>query len=217
VLAYEQPELRLIGVRAWDESGVTYDLNYYGVTAWGRELGLNVTPRVSTTLDDLVSQQASATGVEGWVLSYPDGLRVKIKTADYIRLHKALSGFCPKQVYEAVLADNAQPGALDAYLTGLPEEIQDEAKAYHTRMQIAVLNRADRVLSQYQGFAPLLLIGRREFAQEVSRSCSSADRVLQFALADGKDVQAIAWRQLRENLAELFADIPIDATGVCDA
>lgn len=197
VLRYEQPELRLIGVRMWDDKR-TGDLPHFAVASWAEELGLSVVPRIeNATLDDLTARAQSEAGIEGWVLRWGDkhnAFRVKVKTADYIRLHKALSGFGPKQVYEVLALCN--PDAWDAYEQGLPEEILPDALRYADTMQEAVISRAESLAAVFNALSPLLYAGRREFALAVQRECPPADRPIVFALADGKPVEPLLWKQL---------------------
>lgn len=201
VLRYEEPELRLIGVRAWDADGRTFDLAHHGVRSWGLELGLSVVPRITATVADLIARQSSDTGIEGWVLRWPDGFRVKVKTADYIRLHKALSGFGPKQVYEVLTSGDE--GAWSAYMAGLPEEIRGDASYYADSMVAAIVERERALATTFEQIRKLLGESRKAFALGVAEY-PPADRAVLFAMADGKPTSPILWKQL--DIRALFAE-----------
>lgn len=57
----------------------------------------------TASIKDLLSKAATAKGVseEGWVLVLDSGERVKVKTLEYLKLHKLLTTFSPKAVLEA--------------------------------------------------------------------------------------------------------------------
>ncbi len=194
VVRYPTAELSLIGVQRIGGTTVS-DLDDAELHRWAQHLDLPRTPRVHATLTDLRAQQQTVVGNEGWVLRWPDGFRVKVKTADYLRLAKALSGFGPAQVYDTLIADLAQPGVWAAYRQGLPEELAPDADRYAQGMREAVATRLQRMREQFTAFAPLLDLGRRAFALAVQEQ-PVADRPVLFALADAKPVVPILWKQL---------------------
>lgn len=60
--------------------------------------------------------------VEGWIIKFASGLRVKIKTADYLRVHRLIAGITEKRVYEILIA-GIDPVTAAA---GLPDEFHQE-------------------------------------------------------------------------------------------
>lgn len=56
-------------------------------------------------------------GQEGFVLTYPDGHRVKVKLAEYLRLHRIVTGCNERSVWEALRTDT-----LDTMLNDVPDE-----------------------------------------------------------------------------------------------
>ena len=60
---------------------------------------------------------------EGFVVKYNNGLRIKLKCEDYIRIHRIISGFSRKHIIEAMENGNAM------FLNELPDELHNEAKA----------------------------------------------------------------------------------------
>jgi RNA ligase len=60
---------------------------------------------------------------EGFVVKYNNGLRVKLKCDDYVRIHRIISGFSRKHIIEAMENGNTM------FLNELPDELHNEAKA----------------------------------------------------------------------------------------
>lgn len=180
VLKYEQPELRLIGVREYDG----HDARYAELCAWGEVLGLPVVPVVTDCdLETLVTRRVFTTGVEGWVARWPDGYRVKIKTEDYLRLHRLISGFSPSRVRDLMLTGGAQ-----RYAQELPEEIRVEAEAIIATLERLCSERREGLTRAYAQLSPLLSESRKAYALAVQQE-PKEDWSFLFSLADNKPIE----------------------------
>jgi len=179
VLKYDKPELRLIGVRM----APGYDAPYCEVAHWAHVLNLPVVPVLADCdLEALALRRAMTTGVEGWVARWPDGFRVKIKTEDYLRLHRLISGFSAARVREAMLsADTAR------YIGELPEEIRSEAERIAAVLDKRVQERVAILIASHARLSPLLSDSRKAFALAV-QSEPQEDRSFLFSLADGRPI-----------------------------
>jgi len=75
--------------------------------------------------------------VEGFVMTYRDGLKVKIKGQEYIRLHRIRFDLTPRRVYE-LLTDYTDIGeiqpTLDTLLTAVPDEFADPVRRVATTL-----------------------------------------------------------------------------------
>lgn len=60
---------------------------------------------------------------EGFVVKYNNGVRIKLKCEDYVRIHRFISGFSRKHIIEAMENGNSE------FLNELPDELYNEAKA----------------------------------------------------------------------------------------
>jgi len=80
------------------------------------------------------------TEIEGFVCKYSDGLRVKIKSDDYKRLHKILSGFGEKDIWESL----SQGKSLDSFLNTVPDEFFQWIKETETKL----LNSKNKILEE---------------------------------------------------------------------
>lgn len=96
------------------------------------------------SFDELQSQRATMPYTdEGWVLRYPNGLRVKMKGADYLRIHKIISCMGPLAIWEAMMANR-----IGDYLTEIPEEMRAEAEEIYSALRSqfdALAGEADRL------------------------------------------------------------------------
>lgn len=85
-----------------------------------------VTYRYSGSIDSYLKASQSIEGTEGWVVRFNNGLRVKIKTAWYLRLFRAISALTEKHIKELMTK-----AGLDDWLKDFPEELQPEARAIY--------------------------------------------------------------------------------------
>ena len=69
-----------------------------------RELGFDVVAEIHRSLDDLKNEikRDDFINKEGFVVAYENGLRIKMKYAEYFRLHKIVSNVNEKFVWEFV-------------------------------------------------------------------------------------------------------------------
>lgn len=179
VLRYDKPECILIGARSTRDG---YDHNYSALQMIASELGLSVTPQYIGTLESSVAARVSSTGCEGWVARWPDGFRVKIKTEDYLRLHRLVTGFNAARVRDVMLA-----GGMDTYLPDLPEEFRAEAERMAAVMQEATQARLEALRATFARLAPLAAESRKAYAMAVQQE-PALDRPYLFSLLDNKPI-----------------------------
>lgn len=176
VLKYDSAEWRLIGIR----NAKGRDERYPILQTWAMIMGVPIVrAHIDWSLSDAVAGR-SLLGCEGWVARWPDGHRVKIKTEDYIRLHRLITGFSAARVRDALLTGDA-----DRYVAELPEEIRPEAERIWAVLTGTVIARSLRMDATYQRLAPLLKESRKAFALAVQQE-NPDDRPYLFALADNK-------------------------------
>lgn len=181
VLKYDMPELFLIGAR---HTATGMDYTYHGLRSIGHMTGLRVTPRQTGALEDIVARRPDVVGCEGWVARWPDGFRVKIKTEDYLRLHRLVSGFSAARVRDVLLAAG---DTWTSYLTDLPEEFRAEAERMADVMQSATTARLQSLRTAYARLAPLATESRKAYALAVLQE-PEADRPYLFSMLDQKPI-----------------------------
>jgi RNA ligase len=112
------------------------------VAYWARQIGLpivHVHPLMS--LEELRKKQKELEKVEGYVIRFPDGRRVKIKTEWYVELSRIMANLTPIVVWEAI-----KGGKVDqAFLVKVPEELRRLAENYIARLEEQYARVKERV------------------------------------------------------------------------
>jgi T4 RnlA family RNA ligase len=82
------------------------------VEEWAGFNGLKVVPKFDKTLAQCAAENTA--NEEGYVLTYSNNVKVKVKFEEYVRLHRILTGLNPKTIWE-MLSQN-QSEAIDRLL-----------------------------------------------------------------------------------------------------
>ncbi|WP_306210931.1 RNA ligase [Actinoplanes sp. RD1] len=144
------------------------------------------------TLADALAAPARA-GREGLVVHFPDAdVRVKIKYADYVRLHRLVFGLTARTVWDILVSG----GDLDALTAPLPDEFHAWVRNVVTELTGAVEAGRREVEQEFAEITAQLPEGwgRREFAALAVRS---PRRAALFLRLDGKDYTPGLWDAVR--------------------
>ncbi|MEV8505650.1 RNA ligase [Actinoplanes sp. NPDC051475] len=139
-------------------------------------------------------------GKEGLVVHFLDtDERVKIKYAEYVRLHRLVTGLSARTVWEVL----ATGGDLDALTAPLPDEFHAWVSGVAAELVAAVEEMAEQVEKEFAAIVGSLPDGwgRRGFA---ARAVRSVHRGALFLRLDGKDYRPGLW-QLARPAGELTA------------
>lgn len=128
---------------------------------------------------------------EGFVIRFSDGQRVKVKFAEYVRLHRLVTGVTARAIWDLL----RNGGNFGEYLERVPEEfaawvrqtrggLEDQALAYYDRA---------RTLEERVRLLPT----RKDQALHPEMQADRALASLVFALLDGKAVWPLIWKMLR--------------------
>ena len=158
------------------------ELPWDQVAAWADRLGCRA-PRVypfGTLADVLASRAARTADLEGYVIRFASGLRVKLKGEAYLTLHKLVWGLSEKRVGEALEA-----GTYADLLREMPEEFRGEVEAMAEgfRRRAAALEAGCRALFARAPAAA----DRKTFALWVQANVAIPLRAALFALLDGRE------------------------------
>ena len=126
---------------------------------------------------------------EGFVLHYDSGEKVKIKFAEYKRLHKLLTSLTARDVWQWL----SEGKHISDMVEGLPEDAQTwaldvAAELEDQYMEITKSCRWTRELAWLQRFKT-----RAEVAEYVKRYSNPH---ITFAMIDGKDYSKAVWKLL---------------------
>lgn len=95
-------------------------------------IGMPLVKSYSHSIEEMIELQKTLPAQrEGFVVRFSNGLRVKIKGDEYMKMHKILNSISPLSTWE-VMKDGIVP---EEYLITLPEEVWDEIKAIQTKLE----------------------------------------------------------------------------------
>jgi RNA ligase len=175
-------ELVLIGARHFDG----YDYAHAELVEIAERWHLPVVSLIDIQDAAALAELAATTkGIEGWVLRFPTGLRVKVKTTDYLAIHRARFGLTPARIHEAL-----QLNGLDALLIAVPEEVRPEIEAKARAMLTAAAATQQAVESAWT--ATVATVGtsdRKAFALHVVKTYP-VERAYLFMLLDRRPIDA---------------------------
>lgn len=134
---------------------------------------------------------------EGFVIRFASGLRLKIKHAEYLRLHSILTHVNARVIWE--LLRNKQP------FDDLLQEVPDEFYAWVTATRENLLQQFAAIEAQCQAIvAPVRGIStRKEQAAIVGKERYSG---IIFRMLDEKDYADSIWKLLRPEAERPFRD-----------
>lgn len=142
---------------------------------------------------------------EGFVVAFASGLRVKVKFAEYLRLHKIITGVSARTIWESMRDGDD----LDGLLVDLPDEIHRWISQTRANIRAAFddeLRRASAVFEQRPADADRKAIARYFLA-------SDADPAVLFRMLDGNSFEDLIWKAIRPEASTLDGT---DLTGESD-
>ena len=149
------------------------------------DLGFTLVRRFDGYTDLAAIRAAQVDNEEGFVIRFASGLRVKVKMAEYVRLHRILTQISSRNIWE-YLATN-QP--FDAILERVPDEFYDWVKATvaHFTTQYEAIEAECRAAFQVRD-------SRKETALYFQTQRYPA---VLFLMLDGRDCSSTIWKLLR--------------------
>ncbi|MFF2777150.1 T4 RnlA family RNA ligase [Streptomyces sp. NPDC058052] len=171
---------------------------------------------------------ATGTDAEGFVLRFASGVRAKAKLAEYVRLHKVLTGVTERDIWRGhgiqrfagtsvkrlaqglglsvselggVRSQGGRP--LDALLEQVPDEFDAWVRSVVAGLEEAFAARLRAVDEAYGRLAPLAG-DRGAFARAVKELSDPGLRSAMFLRLDGRPVDLFVWRSLRPETSDPF-------------
>lgn len=168
---------------------------------------------------------ATGTDAEGFVLRFASGVRAKAKIAEYVRLHKVLTGVTERDIWRGhgiqrfaglpvkqvaqglnctvAELDRAGGKPLDALLEQVPDEFDHWVRAVIERLE-AEAARLETAVDE--AFAALghLTGDRGAFARAAKELRDGRVRSAVFLRLDGKSTEILSWRQVRPEASDPF-------------
>jgi RNA ligase len=126
---------------------------------------------------------------EGYVIRFRSGMRVKIKGAEYVRLHRILTGVSARTIWECL----SKGDSLDKMLDRVPDEFYQWVHKVACGLAAAYRLVEDSAAKDLEALHSLR-DDRKAFASEAIKS---KYRGILFAMLDGKDYSRIIWKDLK--------------------
>jgi RNA ligase len=133
---------------------------------------------------------------EGYVIRFSGGMRMKIKGDEYVRLHRILTNFSTKDIWE-LLRNNEQ---LEPFLDRVPDEFDAWVKEVVRDLQ----SRYNNILKDYRIIMDDIYdVDKKVFAERAKRYPHPS---LLFSLYDGKNESAYdyVWKLLKPKYEKPF-------------
>ncbi|MEU7062165.1 T4 RnlA family RNA ligase [Streptomyces sp. NPDC053429] len=168
---------------------------------------------------------ATGTDAEGFVLRFASGVRAKAKIAEYVRLHKVLTGVTERDIWRGhgiqrfaglpakqlaqglnctvadIEACDGKP--LDALLRQVPDEFDAWVREVIERLEEAAARRERAIDEAFHALAHLAG-DRGAFARAVKALPDSGIRAALFLRLDRKQTELVTWRAVRPESADPF-------------
>jgi len=130
---------------------------------------------------------------EGYVLRFRDsGMRLKVKFAEYVRLHRLITGVNTRHIWELLRSGQS----FDEFLMRVPDEYYRWVQATTAEL------RGAYAAIEAQARAAFVDLGDRK--QNAERYKEFAYPHLLFAMLDGKPYADMIWKLVRPSAAEPF-------------
>ena len=129
---------------------------------------------------------------EGFVIRYESGHRLKIKFDDYLSIHRIISHFTPKHIWEA-LRDNTLNDVINILPDELYKSFDEMVKNFQSQFDnIEFLSKKifANIMQQAEGKT------RKEIAALILKE--NYPKIL-FNMIDGKDYNKIIWNMVKPN------------------
>jgi RNA ligase len=189
--SYERDGTEVLRPPEWDRTGFSY-VPEVDIMALGATLDL----------DDLVDCYVKGTEAEGYVVRFDSGLRVKMKFAAYLSLHKILTNCTERTIWEALynrtdltkFSENV-PDEFDEWVTNTIWHFEHEVQAFMNEVDNYFLTIVQKVGTQ----------NRKLFAQEASRLRPELKSAM-FLMLDGKydGVRGLAYKNCYPSATKPF-------------
>lgn len=145
-----------------------------------------------------IREELPCSGDEGFVVLFYSGQRVKLKYAEYVRLHRAISGLTPRRVWE-ILAD---PGlSFLEFAAGLPDEVHGDAWRMHDNLMGEYARVEAIVMAEHRGG-----FQSRKDAAAYFKTCTYP--AVLFKMLDNRPYDALIWKAIRPKAEPIQEDTP---------
>lgn len=171
-------------------------------------LGLKVVKKYDGVKDFNTLKNSISNNQEGYVVRFKNGMRMKIKGDEYVRLHRILTNFSSIDIWE--LVKNGEP--IEPFLERVPDEFDKWVKSKISHLQYAHFSISERCgkVHDYFRFGKFGDVDpeptKKEFVEHVKKYYEPMLHPIMFAIWDGKHdrVDELIWKLLKPKYEKPF-------------
>jgi len=144
---------------------------------------------------------------EGYVIRFKNGMRMKIKGDEYVRLHRILTNFSTTDIWDLLRTN----GNMDEFLDRVPDEFDKWVKSTISELKYTFFQISERAgkihdyfrYGKYNDREPEPT--KKEFALHLEKSnIEPSLRSVLFAMWDGKPYDDIIWKMIKPKWSKPF-------------
>jgi RNA ligase len=173
-----------------------------------KNIGLNVVTKYNTFGEgfDVLKKEIS-NSKEGYVIRFRNGMRMKIKGDEYVRLHRILTNFSTTDIWELL----STKGNMDEFLERVPDEFDDWVKRVSMDLRYSFFHINERAGKMHDYFRygkyndKQYEPTKKEFALHLEKSnVEPSLRSVLFAMWDSKPYDHIIWKMIKPKWSKPF-------------
>ena len=156
-----------------------------------KNIGLNVVTKYNTFgegFDELKREISNSK--EGYVIRFRNGMRMKIKGDEYVRLHRILTNFSTTDIWELLRTD----GNLNEFLDRVPDEFDNWVRLTMLELQSQFESIKFRSWTDFEYYKIQSNGDKKEFALLIK---NNEYRSILFSMWDGKSYNDIIWKMIK--------------------
>lgn len=194
VVDYGEMEALVLLAVIETESGIEHDLTEFS------HLGFPIAKKYDGIKDIQAIAKLEEQNKEGFVIRFEQGLRLKFKFAEYVKLHRILTQVSSKVIWE-MLRDNMP---FEDILERVPDEFYNWVKetkasliAQYQQIEASAKADFDRIVA---------MVDRSDRKEMAKHILTCPHHTILFSLLDGKDYSDYIWRSIKPAHEKPFMD-----------
>nr|WP_241680267.1 RNA ligase [Metabacillus mangrovi] len=179
-----------------------HDYSHTELQELGKELGMQVTEQIKLTVEEAIKLKDTIDhNSEGWVLRWPNGMRLKIKGSSYLDIHKIAYGLSDKLKTEYWAS-----GKIEELILKMPEEFREEIEGFKTRLD-GHSKDLTAVVTHHFSAADEHSSDRKSFALYVNQNVPNELKYLVYKKADGKLKDDAVREHIYKNYVQYIGEV----------
>jgi RNA ligase len=201
VCDYDFEDIVLLGIintKTGSEVNLHSDTEDIRIQNIVKNIGFNVVMRYNTFGEgfDVLKREIS-NSKEGYVIRFRNGMRMKIKGDEYVRLHRILTNFSTTDIWELLRTK----GNMDEFLERVPDEFDKWVRMIVMELEAGFENIKFRSSIDFEYYKGQSNGDKKEFALAIN---DNEYRSILFSMWDGKSYDDIIWKMIKPKWSKPF-------------